>query len=285
MAMASDTKKPYGDVTYADPGYKEDDKKRYPLDSEEHCRAAWSYINMPKNQEGYTPEQVSLIKGKIKSAAKKFGIDISSDSSSNRSGDFAAVIETRSAKVDNVDFGQRIVTVIAVPYEQPAEIVYRQEVWNEVFTRTAFNGLETRQGRIPVNREHNTEALVGKVVESQPYHEDGLLTEIRISRTERGDETLELLSDDILSASAGFMVKDPRRDQILNRSDMTRRINRAFLDHVALVGVPAYEGAKVLALRNSDDSPEAQLSPLSTPRIDEYYSDPIFQWANSRLSD
>jgi hypothetical protein len=47
--MASDAKKPYGDVTYADPGYQKDGKKRYPLDTEAHCRAAWSYINMPKN--------------------------------------------------------------------------------------------------------------------------------------------------------------------------------------------------------------------------------------------
>lgn len=67
--------KPYGDVKYADPGYR-DSRKRYPLDSEAHCRAAWSYINMPKNQKGYTAAQLASIKAKIKSALKKYGAEI-----------------------------------------------------------------------------------------------------------------------------------------------------------------------------------------------------------------
>lgn len=72
-------KAPYGDVTYADPGYR-DGVRRYPINTESHVRAAWSYINMPKNQKGYTPAQVARIKGRIKSAAKKFGIDIAGES-------------------------------------------------------------------------------------------------------------------------------------------------------------------------------------------------------------
>lgn len=57
---------PYGDVTYADPGYR--GRKRYPIDTEQHIRAAWSYINMPKNASKYTAEQLSAIKSKIKKA-------------------------------------------------------------------------------------------------------------------------------------------------------------------------------------------------------------------------
>lgn len=68
--------KPYGDVAYADPGYQEDKVHRYPIDTEEHVRAAWSYINMPKNADKYSPEQLASIKSKIESAAKKFDIQI-----------------------------------------------------------------------------------------------------------------------------------------------------------------------------------------------------------------
>jgi hypothetical protein len=71
-----DAKKPYGDVTYADPGYR-GGKKRYPVDTEGHVRAAWSYINMPKNAKKYTSEQLASIKSKIRAAAKKHGIEIS----------------------------------------------------------------------------------------------------------------------------------------------------------------------------------------------------------------
>jgi HK97 family phage prohead protease len=81
----ADTKKPYGDVTYADPGYQKDGQKRYPLDTEAHCRAAWSYINMPKNASQYTAEQLSAIKGRIKAALKKYGVDVADNSGSGRS--------------------------------------------------------------------------------------------------------------------------------------------------------------------------------------------------------
>lgn len=73
---------PYGDVKYADPGYRED-KKRYPIDTPEHIRAAWAYINVPKNAGMYTDEQVAAIKGKIKAAAKKAGIEISDEASAD----------------------------------------------------------------------------------------------------------------------------------------------------------------------------------------------------------
>jgi hypothetical protein len=74
--LEKDSKEPYGAVAYADPGYQADKKKRYPLDTEQHVKAAWSYINVEKNAGKYTSPQVARIKGKIKSAAKKYGIQI-----------------------------------------------------------------------------------------------------------------------------------------------------------------------------------------------------------------
>ena len=71
-----DASKPYGDVTYADPGYQKDKQKRYPIETAAHVRAAWSYINQEKNGNLYTSAQLARIKSRIKSAAKKFGINI-----------------------------------------------------------------------------------------------------------------------------------------------------------------------------------------------------------------
>ena len=76
FAMAKE--EPYGDVKYADPGYR-DNKKRYPIDTVEHARAAWSYINQAKNAGEYTDEQLAVIKGKIQQALKKFGVAVSAD--------------------------------------------------------------------------------------------------------------------------------------------------------------------------------------------------------------
>lgn len=71
---AADPSKPYGDVTYADPGYQKDGKKRYPLSDEKTCRAAWSYIHQEQNRKFYTAEQLKAIEGRIKAAGKKYGI-------------------------------------------------------------------------------------------------------------------------------------------------------------------------------------------------------------------
>jgi len=74
-----DGSKPYGNVTYADPGYQSDKQKRYPVDTKKHVKAAWAYINKAKNAAAYTAAQLSKIKGAIKAAAKKFGITISEE--------------------------------------------------------------------------------------------------------------------------------------------------------------------------------------------------------------
>src|ERR671925_545499 len=68
---------PYGDVAYADPGYQADGKKRYPLDTEEHVRAAWSYVNQSKNAAKYSADQLAKVKAKIRAAMRKHGIKVS----------------------------------------------------------------------------------------------------------------------------------------------------------------------------------------------------------------
>lgn len=55
---------------FADPGYLKDRKKRCPLDTEAHIRAAWGYIHHPKNQAPYTADQLAEIKARIVAAWK-----------------------------------------------------------------------------------------------------------------------------------------------------------------------------------------------------------------------
>ena len=85
--FASDekAKEPYGDVKYADPGYQGDKKKRYPLDTPDHVRAAWSYINMPKNAGKYSPEQLKTIKARIRKAMEDHGIEAADEDEASMS--------------------------------------------------------------------------------------------------------------------------------------------------------------------------------------------------------
>lgn len=66
MIKAKKEKDAEGEVEYADAA-----NKKYPIDTDKHIRAAWSYINQEKNQKDYTAAEVDSIKAKIVAAWKK----------------------------------------------------------------------------------------------------------------------------------------------------------------------------------------------------------------------
>jgi hypothetical protein len=68
--ISSKIPQPDDAITYADPGYQPDGKRRYPIDSDRHIRAAWSYINKPENAARYTADQLKRVRDKIIAAWK-----------------------------------------------------------------------------------------------------------------------------------------------------------------------------------------------------------------------
>jgi hypothetical protein len=64
----------YGDVKFADPV-----NNKYPIDTADHVRAAWSYINHKDNAAKYDADEVKTIKQRIKRAAKQLSVEISED--------------------------------------------------------------------------------------------------------------------------------------------------------------------------------------------------------------
>lgn len=64
----------YGDVKFAD-----ETNKKYPIDTKEHVRAAWSYINHKDNAAKYDKDEVKTIKNRIRKAAKEQGVEIEAE--------------------------------------------------------------------------------------------------------------------------------------------------------------------------------------------------------------
>ncbi|HNP74202.1 MAG TPA: hypothetical protein PLO33_18035 [Kouleothrix sp.] len=64
----------YGDVEFADPT-----NKKYPVDTPEHVRAAWSYIHHKDNAAKYDADEVEAIKGRIRRAAKRHGVELNGE--------------------------------------------------------------------------------------------------------------------------------------------------------------------------------------------------------------
>ncbi len=69
-----DGERKYGDVEFADSV-----NNKYPIDTAEHVRAAWNYINHQDNAAKYDKDEVETIKARIKRAAKKHGVEIDAD--------------------------------------------------------------------------------------------------------------------------------------------------------------------------------------------------------------
>jgi phage head maturation protease len=134
----------------------------------------------------------------------------------------SAPVEFRTSNVAGVNFAQRIIEVIAVPWDQEAAVEYRGEMWLERFLKGAFDGVEKRAGRVRVNRDHDGRRTVGKVANFFPSREEGLVAAVRIAPTPLGDETLALADEDCLGASVGFAVRGS--DQDLNRQTKARII-------------------------------------------------------------
>lgn len=196
-----------------------------------------------------------------------------------------APVEARAAVVGEVNFPERTIEVLAVPYDQEALVEYRGELWNESFAPGSFDGVEKRPNRVKAFRDHEAGAhfqgtqrsgLIGRVVSFHPERSEGLGAEVKIARTPLGDETLTLAEEGILGVSVGFGVRG--RDQVLDRANRRRRITRAFVDHLAFPDDGAYEGAQVIGVRAALPS-AADLPRLDTPNLDE-----VVAWMQARKS-
>jgi HK97 family phage prohead protease len=160
----------------------------------------------------------------------------------------------RTAQVAEVSFPKRQVDLVVMPYETDTLIVERGKTFTEIVSRGAFDGIEARNDRVRVNRDHDLKRTVGRAIRFHPSTTEGLLAEIHISQTELGDETLTLADDGVLDASAGFGLLRDKAGRVVPNAEVweTRnrvRLNRLFLGHIALTPDPAYESARVLAVR------------------------------------
>jgi phage head maturation protease len=131
-----------------------------------------------------------------------------------------------------------------------------------------------------VNREHNPNLLCGKAVQFYDRSE-GLVADLKIAKTTLGEEALQLAEEGCLSASVGFGAG--RDDCDFDRRTMTRRIKRAYLDHIALVQSPAYIGAEVLSVREAPPL-AAPSTRVATPNLDAAIRDDMLRWADERLN-
>src|SRR6185295_2519949 len=96
------------------------------------------------------------------------------------------VIELRSAQLVEVRYPERIIEIIAMPYEQLAVVehpVGSGRLVREVCERGAYEGVQRRANRVKVNRDHDIQRTVGRCRALHPSRVEGLVAEMKIAAT------------------------------------------------------------------------------------------------------
>lgn len=141
----------------------------------------------------------------------------------------------------------RTVHGIAVPYDVPMRI---DTQLTEVFRRGAFARQLAAAHRVPFTRDHQRDGgqIIGRVKELRD-DAAGLYFEARVSPTQLGNDTLELLKDGALDqVSIGFLAGQDRRmaDGTIERVSATLRElsvvpEGAYGEHAMAMGVRAQD--------------------------------------------
>lgn len=152
------------------------------------------------------------------------------------------------------DPGERIIEGIAVPYNSPTPIYENGMLFEEQFAPGAFRDVVARRdNRVPILLHHDARSLpVGKSISLREAN-DGLWITARISETQAGNDALTLMRDGVLDGmSIGFYVMDG--GDTWNQDRSQRTVTKAALRETSLVNFPAYDGARVLAVRAAQEA-------------------------------
>jgi uncharacterized protein len=143
----------------------------------------------------------------------------------------------------------RTVVGIACPYDSPALISGPGGSYHEVFRRGSFARTISERGpsKVKFYAEHASRSLPLGRAELLREDAAGLYCELRVSQTAAGDEALALIRDNALDAlSVGF---SPVRESRNESSGLVER-TEVRLHEISAVSWPAYDGARILAVRH-----------------------------------
>lgn len=160
----------------------------------------------------------------------------------------------------SLDITERTAVGVVAPYD---EHTYRvADPGGERIVRGAFTkSIRQRGDKIPLLRNHDRALVLGRsrCFEDTP---EGLIGTFKIHDGPEGDRMLEDLRTGGLS---GFSVGFMKLQTPLNREGV-REIREGKLEEVSAVGLPAYEGAGLLAVRNAQNLDE-MLAPFRNPPV------------------
>jgi Escherichia/Staphylococcus phage prohead protease len=163
-------------------------------------------------------------------------------------------------EIRSVDTDTRTLVGVVAPYDEVSYLV--PDPGGERIMRGAFNrSIDHRADKIPLHDNHGTNRRLGI---SRQFTDDdaGLVGMFGVFDGDRGDTFLtELRQGYFGGMSVGFQPLVVTRAQ-----DGVREVREAKLIEVSVVGMPAYEGAGIMAVRNAQDLDDL-LAPFRNPPV------------------
>jgi HK97 family phage prohead protease len=279
MATADINDLPDDAFAYIQPGGKKDASgktiprslRHFPVHDAAHVRNALAQV--PKSPFG------DKAMPKIKSAAKRLGVDVSSDSNSNSRAEYMRLYPLEDIHIlRSADGGDgRTVEAFAAVFDDPAEIQDFEGHYVETIDRAAFNKVIADASRARGGFPGSVKVLYnhGMTLQGTPSErfsmpigvpvdiraeQRGLLTRTRYSETALAEEILESIRAGSIT-SQSFTGRIVRSDPQLRRGDRHRpdstgnlrtvRRTELGLREYGPVLWPAYSGAEILGVRMS----------------------------------
>ena len=287
MSAAEMNNLPDSDFAFIEPGGSTDSSGRtvprslrhFPIHDAAHIRNALARLP----QSGLTDAQQAAALKKIRSAAKKAGVEVADDSTDNASRWGAPMEYFRTYGLEDIhvvrtahgDSTGRLVEAYAAVFDQPAEIHDFEGHYVEQIDRTAFNKViadisrsKSGFGGVKVFYNHGLtlhgtasergSVPIGTPVDIRPEAR-GLLTVTRYSQTPFADEILENINNGAITAQS-FTGRIVRSDPSLMRGakhrpaggklPAVRRLELGLREY-GPTPVPAYSGAEMVGVRMS----------------------------------
>lgn len=238
IAERKDTKPEEGEHKYGDVKFADEKNKKYPINTPAHIRAAWNYINKPKNAAKYDSKDLKTIKSKIVAAWKEHIDKNGPPSAEAKKG--TAMSDSRAVGLfAKIDQAEPLLRTVRSAYGMPP---LAKDLWNVSQLADLVSNLDcvTLCAENEANWEGDNSAVPGEL--------RGVVKELAAILLDMADEEVEELvsayekadSDGDLSKVATTPENEPMNDEM----------KKALDDKTAELAKAADEMAKVVAERD-----------------------------------
>jgi hypothetical protein len=278
-AKREDVKPSEGENKYGDVEFADAKNKKYPIDTVEHIRAAWNYINKAKNAAKYSAEDVKAIKAKIISAWKS-KINEDGPPSAEKGDPMWDVKKAQAALIERAG-------KLGIKLEPVEKAMFQPDTWAYPASKKIQDALNGLYALSLVSDLVNAEASEGDLADEDKAQLASLLAAIAALQDFIASEIQE---QEQPPAPVAMAQDTPKGDDVAKAKDETPKaeVTKADLSEVSkalteLLESIAKTSAEVQALKEENAALKADVAKALAVPVEP--GRPVFKDANGQPTD